>query len=147
MMRQRVVARARAWIGTPYRHGARTMGAGCDCLGLLLDLYGAFCGPLPGTLEPYGPGWRDGTGGKALQSAARLYLIPVGNADIQPGDVVLFRFRRDLPAKHCAIVSAPNRFIHAYERVGVIETVFTPWWRRHIAATFALPINTDFKEV
>ena len=31
----RVVATARAWIGTPYVHQASVRGAGCDCLGLL----------------------------------------------------------------------------------------------------------------
>ncbi len=30
-----IVALARAWIGTPYRHQASCRGAGTDCLGLL----------------------------------------------------------------------------------------------------------------
>ena len=39
-----IVATARGWIGTPYRHLAARRGAGCDCLGLVrgvwADLYG-----------------------------------------------------------------------------------------------------------
>jgi cell wall-associated NlpC family hydrolase len=35
MRRQEIVDAARGWIGTPYRHQAATLGAGCDCQGLL----------------------------------------------------------------------------------------------------------------
>lgn len=33
--RAAVVAEARDWIGTPYRHQASVKHAGCDCLGLI----------------------------------------------------------------------------------------------------------------
>jgi len=36
-----VVAAARAWLGTPYRHRASVRGAGCDCLGLLRGVWRA----------------------------------------------------------------------------------------------------------
>ena len=40
-----VLAIARAWIGTPYRHQGAVKGVGCDCLGLIRgiwrELYGA----------------------------------------------------------------------------------------------------------
>ena len=29
---QRIVAAARGWIGTPYRHQGARKGVGCDCL-------------------------------------------------------------------------------------------------------------------
>ena len=34
-----IVARARAWIGTPYRHRASCRGAGADCLGLVRGVW------------------------------------------------------------------------------------------------------------
>ena len=37
--RNGVVAIARAWIGTPYEHQASCLGAGTDCLGLLLGIW------------------------------------------------------------------------------------------------------------
>lgn len=37
-MQNDIVARARAWIGTPYEHQASCRGAGTDCLGLLRGL-------------------------------------------------------------------------------------------------------------
>ena len=42
-----VVERARAWIGTPYRHQASCRGAGTDCLGLLRGLWREMLGPEP----------------------------------------------------------------------------------------------------
>ena len=32
---EEIVAAARSWIGTPYRHQASLKGVGCDCLGLV----------------------------------------------------------------------------------------------------------------
>ncbi|MFD0934795.1 peptidase P60, partial [Methylobacterium trifolii] len=34
-----VVAQARLWLGTPYRHQASLAGVGCDCLGLLRGVW------------------------------------------------------------------------------------------------------------
>lgn len=33
--RAAIVAEARRWLGTPYRHQASVIGAGADCLGLV----------------------------------------------------------------------------------------------------------------
>ena len=41
--------------------------------------------------------------------------------------------------KHCGIVSAPDRFIHAYERVGVVEVPLDHAWRGRIAFAFLFP--------
>ena len=42
-------------------------------------------------------------------------------------------------AKHCCILVAADRFIHAYERTGVIEESLTAAWRRRIAFAFLFP--------
>ena len=42
-------------------------------------------------------------------------------------------------AKHCGILTAPDRFIHAYERTGVIEEALTAAWRRRVAFAFLFP--------
>ena len=57
----------------------------------------------------------------------------------QPGDTLLFRVRAGCPAKHCAIVSHPNKIIHAYWGRGVTETHLVHWWRRRIIAAFSFP--------
>ena len=42
-------------------------------------------------------------------------------------------------AKHCGIVTAPDRFIHAYERSGVVEVPLDAAWRRRVAFAFLFP--------
>ena len=46
--RTRIIAEARAWIGTPYRHQARCKGVGCDCLGLVRGVWRALHGERAG---------------------------------------------------------------------------------------------------
>ena len=53
----RVIAIARDWIGTPYRHQASTRGAGCDCLGLARGVWRALHGVEPFGLPPYTRDW------------------------------------------------------------------------------------------
>jgi NlpC/P60 family putative phage cell wall peptidase len=55
------------------------------------------------------------------------------------GDVILFRMRAGAIAKHVGILSGQSRFIHAYERTGVIEEHLTPAWQRRIAFVFRFP--------
>ena len=42
-------------------------------------------------------------------------------------------------AKHVGILTGPATFLHAYERLGVIEEPLTPSWRRRIAFAFLFP--------
>jgi cell wall-associated NlpC family hydrolase len=42
-------------------------------------------------------------------------------------------------AKHVGIMSGPDRFIHACERLGVVEEPLTERWRRRVAFGFLFP--------
>jgi hypothetical protein len=53
--------------------------------------------------------------------------------------LILFRMIPPGIAKHVRILPAHDRFIHAYERLGVVEEVLTPIWRRRIAFAFLFP--------
>jgi NlpC/P60 family putative phage cell wall peptidase len=74
-----------------------------------------------------------------MAEAAARHLLPVAPADVRPGDVLLFRWRREVPAKHLAILSAADAMVHAHDGAAVSEVAFTPWWRRHLAYAFAFP--------
>ena len=39
MKRADIVEEARSWLGTPYHHQAALKGVGCDCIGLLRDVF------------------------------------------------------------------------------------------------------------
>ena len=143
LTRADIVAAAAAWLGTPYHHQASLRGVGCDCLGLVRGIWRDLHGCEPETPPPYSPHWAESTAEESLALAALRHLRPVGSASMAPGDVLLFRWRADLPAKHCAILSAPGRMIHAHDGAQVAEVAFTPWWRRHLSHVFSFPEIAD----
>ena len=142
--RPEIVAAARAWIGTPYRHQASLIGAGCDCLGLVRGVWRAFYGEEPEPIPAYAPDWAEATRLEAMIEAGGRHLVAVAIDRARPGDVVLFRWRPDLPAKHAGVLATPATFVHAYEGAAVVESPLGSWWRRRIAAAFAFPgVDTD----
>jgi cell wall-associated NlpC family hydrolase len=42
-------------------------------------------------------------------------------------------------AKHVGILTGPDTFLNAHERLGVIEEPLTPSWRRRMAFAFLFP--------
>lgn len=138
-----VLAEARSWMATPYRHQASCKGSGCDCLGLLRGIWRALYGQEPERVPSYSPDWAEVGGQETLIEAGGRWLTEIGLDEAQPGDVLVFRWRDMAPAKHVGILSTPltdqPKLIHAYERAGVIESPLVPSWRRRIAAVFSFP--------
>ena len=139
MRRQDIVGTARGWIGTPYRHQASLKGAGADCLGLLRGVWRDLVGEEPERAPAYTPDWAEVMGEETLLEAARRHMAEIAPGQAGDGDVLLFRMGLGSPAKHAAIVSGPDRIIHAYWGQAVTETRLVPWWRRRIAAAFRFP--------
>lgn len=139
MKRQQIVATARGWIGTPYRHQASLKGAGCDCLGLVRGVWRELVGPEPEAPPPYTPDWAEATGEETLLAAARRHLVEIPAGQAGAGDVLLFRMAMGVPAKHCGIATGDGRVVHAYWGRAVVETRLVPWWQRRIVAAFAFP--------
>ena len=136
--RSAIVAEGRRWIGTPYRHQASVRGIGCDCLGLIRGVWRETVGPEPEPMRPYSQSWAETGGEEALLVIGRTHFVPV-EGDWSAGDVLLFRFRDGLPAKHVAIASGPDRMIHAHDRASVAEVAIIPFWRRRIVCAFRFP--------
>ena len=137
-LQDRIVTEARSLIGTPYRHQASLKGIGCDCLGLLRGVWRGVLGQEPELPPPYSPDWAE-AGADTLVAAARRYLTEIDRREIAPGDVLLFRWRDTLPAKHCAVVASPGSMIHAHDGASVVEVALCSWWRRHLAHAFRFP--------
>jgi NlpC/P60 family putative phage cell wall peptidase len=137
-----IVAAARAWLGTPYRHQAATLGAGCDCVGLLRGVWRTLYGKEPPALPPYRADWRDLRHADELAALAEAWLRPAAGP-LAMGQIVLFRLGRLPRAKHCGILVGAGRFIHAQERLGVSEASLSDTWRRRIAARFDFPQFED----
>ena len=134
-----IVTVARGWIGTPYVHQASTHGAGCDCLGLVRGVWREVVGPEPFPIPPYSRDWGEIGPREVLAEGARRMMIEVSPAEAGPGALVLFRMKPRAIAKHVGILTAPDSFLHAYERLGVIEEPLTQAWRRRIAFAFLFP--------
>lgn len=160
--RSAILAEAREWIGTPYMHQASAKGAGCDCLGLVRGVWRALYGTEPEVAPAYTPDWAERAGAETLLDAARRNMREIAVESASPGDVLLFRMHAQAPAKHCAILDAPDRqvakspvgapsdlatgdlatgafIIHAYWGRAVVRSRFAPWWRARCAAAFSFP--------
>lgn len=138
-----IVALARTWIGTPYRHQASCRGAGTDCLGLVRGLWRELVGLEPETVPAYTADWSEPSGAEDLLAAACRNFVAVTDGAGAPGDVLVLRMRDGGVAKHMGIlagsVAGYPTIIHAYSGQGVVESPLTPAWSRRIAAIFRFP--------
>jgi NlpC/P60 family putative phage cell wall peptidase len=139
-----VIAAARAWLGTPYHDQASLRGVGCDCLGLARGVWRDVVGAEPQAIPPYSRDWGETGAREVLADGTRAMMIEIPVAQIGPGALVLFRMAPRAIAKHVGILTAPDRFIHAYDRLGVIEEALTTTWARKIAFAFRFPATTPF---
>lgn len=137
--RQAILAEAREWIGTPYRHQASVKRAGCDCLGLVRGVWRALYGGEPERAPAYTPDWAEREGAETLRDAARRHLNEIGIEAARPADVLLFRMDAQSPMKHAAILDESDHLIHAYWGRAVVRSRFAPWWRARCAAAFSFP--------
>ena len=94
-MGQQVVNYALSFLGTPYVYGGN--GPSCfDCSGFTNYVYRHF--------------------GYILNRGASSQLqngTPVSKSDLQPGDIVFFRYNTTYPASHCGIYIGNGQFVHA----------------------------------
>lgn len=134
-----IIAETESWLKTPYQHQASLKGVGCDCLGLVRGVYRVLYGAEPEKAPAYTPDWAEASGEETLAKAALRHLTPMALDAIEPGNVLLFRWRAGLPAKHAAILIRPTRFIHAHCGAAVSYAALTPWWYRRLAYAFAYP--------
>lgn len=136
---ERIVAEASTWLGTPYRHQGSRKGVGCDCLGLVRGVWReVYCtdAEAPG---PYAADWAETGEGDPLVEAARRHCGEKVGLQVMAGDLLLFRIRPRLPARHCGIALSPDRFLHAYQGHSVVSSPLDPHWRRRLCGVFSFP--------
>ena len=134
-----VIAVARSWLGTPYHDQASLRGVGCDCLGLARGVWREVVGPEPFLIPPYSRDWGETGPREVLADGARQMMPEVPVQLAGSGALILFRMMPRAIAKHVGILTGPDTFLNAYERLGVIEEPLTPAWRRRIAFAFLFP--------
>lgn len=138
-----IVARARAWIGTPYQHQASCRGAGTDCLGLIRGLWREIIGEEPEIPPAYSPDWSEPTRTEDLWAAADRHLLRIGRETAVPGDIVLMRMADGSVAKHLGVLAKSEHLhdtlIHAYSGHGVVESPLASGWARRIVGFYRFP--------
>lgn len=138
-VRDLAIAEAKAWLGTPYQHQASLRGVGCDCLGLIRGVWRALYGDEPEAAPGYTPDWAEASGTETLAEAAGRHMVRIPPEAATAGDVLLFRWRPSVPAKHAGLLIGADRFIHAQQGARVTTATLTPWWRRRVAYVFRFP--------
>jgi NlpC/P60 family putative phage cell wall peptidase len=141
--RDAIVTIARSWRGTPYHHQASSKGVGTDCLGLIRGVWCELYGKPPESPPAYSPDWAEASGLETLLDAAGRHLLPIPCEQPAAGDVLLFHYRANNPAKHLAILTDARRMIHAVQGLPVSEHAYTSWWSRRLVAAFAFPHLAD----
>lgn len=137
--REDIVRAAEGWIGTPYQHQASVKGVGCDCLGLIRGVWRDVYGKEPEAVPAYSPGWAEAARAETLAQAAGRHLTPIPCAEYQAGDVLLFRWREGLAAKHAGIAAGGGFFIHAQDGARVCAVDLTRFWLKRLAFAFRFP--------
>lgn len=138
-IRERAMAEAKLWLGTPYHHQMSLRGVGCDCLGLVRGIWRALYGTEPELPPAYSPDWGEASGRETLYEAAARNLVEIPKTEAQPGDVLLFRMQRGAPAKHAGVLIEDGRFIHAYSGRSVARHAYSSWWQEKQVAAFTWP--------
>ncbi len=136
---EKIITAARGWIGTPYRHQASLKHVGCDCLGLVRGVWREVYHAEPEPAPAYSSDWAEAGGGEQLAAAARRHMWEVDPLDFAGGDLLLFRWKPWLPAKHLSIATHDKAMIHAQEGAHVGEVPLSSWWRKRVAFVFRFP--------
>jgi len=131
MRAHRIVASARACIGTPFVHQGRIPGVALDCAGLLIAVARSVGADYHDVLG-YGPHPCGGMLEQALDDQPCLYLVPIDSR--APGDLLLMRF--DAEPQHLAVY-AGGTIIHAYSNVGTVcEHRLSAVWAARIVRVY-----------
>lgn len=150
MIRQAIIAEARSWIGTPWRHQARVKGVGCDCAQLVIAV-----GTALGIVTVPPEEWqRFSAYGRTpnpthMRAALEAFMVEIAAADAQPGDVMWLEWRADLPM-HLAILSEADgraTMIHAvatacsstFPTGKAVEHGFTAEWPGMVSSWWRYP--------
>ena len=85
------------------------------------------------------PDWAEAGLEETLAEAGRRHLIEIPPLVFEEGDVLLFRWKAHLPAKHAGIATSRCTMIHAQEGVCVSEVPLNEWWLSRLAFAFRFP--------
>lgn len=133
-----IIAEARTWIGTPWRHQGRLKGVACDCCGVVIKVPAAL-GIFPADFDVTGYGRLPDPAVMKQWLDALLDPVPVGGE--LAGDVLWLAPKSVMRAgalpHHLAILTADDSIIHAIDmHRGVSEHRFDLLYRSLLAGVY-----------
>ena len=143
--RDAVVAEARTWLDTPFRHQGRLKGVGVDCLGIIVEV-GKAIGAVSrsavnatdygdATAIDYGHIPKPSRMGDGL----RTHLVSISIASAGAGDIVWMAWRTELHPQHLGILTDIG-ILHAYSGIKkVVEHPLDTAWRARFKAAYRFP--------
>ena len=128
-IRDDIVAEARSWVGTPFRHQGRRKGKAVDCAGVVIET-----GKELDLLDYKEEGYATQPDPTRMGALLERYLDPIDRGDLKPGDILWMRF---IEPMHLAIFSrlqdGRDGVIHAYSNVGrCVEHGLDDKWLRRV---------------
>jgi NlpC/P60 family putative phage cell wall peptidase len=137
--RAQIIATARTWLGTRWRHQACLKGVGCDCIGLIagvaLELGSPQAVAFMARTDYRNYGRQPDP--KMLLAACTDFLDPVVVGAAQAGDVLLLRFQAE--PQHFAFQSGADYMIHSWAGARrVVENRINELWRGRIVGAYSL---------
>ncbi len=112
-IRDRIVAEARSWIGTPYHHHGTVKGAGVDCAMLPQAVYTALGLMAPADFGEYPTQWHLHHDEERYLAIVTRYAAEIAEDQAEPGDFVLFRVGRTFAHGGVVVDPARRTMIHA----------------------------------
>lgn len=134
-----IVEEARRWVGTPYRHSHRLIGAGVDCVGLVIGV-GAALGFLDIPEDEWAPfsGYSRTPNPRKMGEAMAKWLDRIEDPQHVPaaGEILWLQWRPDLPMHLAIVASYEDRYptmIHAFQSAGkCVEHRYSEMWSRRV---------------
>lgn len=107
VLRQEIVTRARACVGTPWHHQARLPGVGMDCVGLVVHAFKDIVDIIDRVAYS-----RIGNAGMLMDHILAIGCVEVSKEELELADVVFFRIGGRM--QHACIISgkAPLMMVH-----------------------------------
>lgn len=119
-LRQRVVANALTWVGTPFRHAQCVKGRGVDCAMSLIEWFSS-----QGVIDrfdprPYPASWFLHRGEERFLEGIAKYADPLPAGDEpRPADIALYRYGRCV--SHGALIVDETFVVHACAAARQVE--------------------------
>jgi NlpC/P60 family protein len=118
--RKKIVDVARSWLHTPFHDNQGVKHCGVDCLYFLVRVYEEACVVGPIKVPHYSPQiYLNNLGDDTYLKAVLGYTREITEAEIQPGDLVLFKLAKSWA--HGGIIERwPDSIIHPFRPHGVM---------------------------